>query len=1233
MKKKWAVWLSFLVLILGLLPNLVQGYTAFADTLDAIETELISQDNLKVTSKVTTLQENNVWEIHYQFYTDSENEARRLKFQFLDSQKQNISVTPEKNWQLDDKNWLIGTFNSNDEGTVTVTTLKTVSKVLLSIQADEQLTDSNQVAVEQDVLASDIGKTYELLAPENETTTTDSSDEQATDSSVSSDTEASVSSSEEPTTEEQASEEPASSKEEASPEAATATVGAANFGTRALTNSKNYTNISPQYTNNSSGIFPTNSWIPTGNTTVLNHQGNSNASSQWDGNTSWNGNPSNLTQSYIEYGGTGSDAEFAIRKYAKETSTPGLYDVYLNVRGNEQKDIKPIDIVLVVDMSGSMAENNRYQYVRQGVKEFFNTINSAGIGDYVNVGFVGYSRPGKVGGPNGDGTISSSIAKASDKNHVQEITTLLNSNFDGGTFTQLGIRKGTKMLQNDTSGNQKMMILLTDGVPTYSYKVNTVTKVGDTVYGTSFSNSTDEPGFTSQLWKNLWGSRVPDSYTLSGNTIRDTWPATLGEAKISKDSGIELHALGIQLGKDSGYTNNNANTYLTQDEVRSRMSLLASSGLYQDANSASDVQTYLNNQAKNVVSAFNTIVNGSISDPIGSQFNYNGTTADVKSVGTKTITNLPNATIENNQLNVSGLNLGKGQEIQLHYQVRLNTETSDFVPNKWYQMNGQTTLTPNGDNATNKVDFGVPSAKGEGVQLDFRKVWEEYDGDKTNRPASVTYEVTRSTTTIANAWQKGFINVEGAQVQDTWTKTTTQLASTQNGATNLWLPKYNAQGVAFNYKISNEVKVDGYDSTQIDETTFKNVKQFIPLQLEVTKENGLGKKLAGAQFKLVNEAGTEFNAAVDSEGSIFTFSNLKSGKYTLTEVKAPDGYAILKESIQLEILNNGSVKVDNESVKVDNHTIKLTVDNQEKGLLPATGGSGRTGYWLISLILIALMSIIGGYYWYRNRNAKKKTNPKKFNRLLSRLSIILLVLPIGFSLFRPIDALADTSPVTFILHKRVYKDSSQLKTVQNNGLVIDSNNQAAKDLVDDNLTYGLNGVTFEVYDATQYVADNLNKMSQEKLLKKVTDTDKTTLLSEIAPYHSLVQEVVTQNVDGEDGVAELTVNPSSDNSAYLLIETKLSQSTENQVEMTATPMLIILPVENPTSQGTYLNTINLYPKNTAVKQVTPPSSSTPPTKPSKPRLPQTGEAKTAMAILGILVILMAVLLWRKKARQ
>ncbi|WP_270777790.1 VWA domain-containing protein, partial [Lacticaseibacillus paracasei] len=73
-----------------------------------------------------------------------------------------------------------------------------------------------------------------------------------------------------------------------------------------------------------------------------------------------------------------NNPDYQIRKYAKETNTPGLYDVYLNVKGNTQQNVKPVDIVLVVDMSGSMESNsnhtNRAGAVRTGVKNFLTSI-------------------------------------------------------------------------------------------------------------------------------------------------------------------------------------------------------------------------------------------------------------------------------------------------------------------------------------------------------------------------------------------------------------------------------------------------------------------------------------------------------------------------------------------------------------------------------------------------------------------------------------------------------------------------------------------------------------------------------------------------------------------------------------------------------------------------------------------------------------------------------------------
>ncbi|MCO4494284.1 peptidoglycan linked protein (LPXTG motif) [Streptococcus infantarius subsp. infantarius] len=1221
MKKKWATWLSLLVLCLSIVANISQGYTVLADSLASDETMLIQDDDLLVSYKATPTQTGNAWVIHYRYHAVEDGETRRLKFQFLDPQGQPIYVVPEEGWTKTKDEQLLSTFRAQDEGYVSLTTESSITKISLNVQADADKYGNQQ----KDILPKDIGKTYALTPPENTVTgtssTSTSSSSSATPSSSSSSSSSTASTTSNSVTNSQARQTMASTSASES----TAT----QFQTEMLTAGPN---IVPQYTTDATGIYPTNSWIPAGNQTVINHQGNVNATNQWDGNKSWSGDPSNRSTSYIEYGGTGSAAQFAMRKYAKETATPGLYDVYLNVRGNDQKNIKPVDIVLVVDMSGSM-ETDRAAAVRSGISSFLQQITNAGIGDYVNVGLVGYSSPGYLSTKTG--IVKVDMKAVSAQGQVAALNGAVKQTFEGGTFTQLGIRNGTEMLQQDSSQNQKMMILLTDGVPTFSYKVTDAIQNNNVVYGTKFSTNRDEPADTSQLWiwkrnsSGIW-IRSPKSYPAGGSTISDTWPATLGEAKISKDKGITLHALGIQIDQDNGCRKDPYNPYMTRQQILANMNLLATPGLYQDANSANDIEKYLQNRAQNVISEFDTVNNATISDPLGSQFQYNGT-VDVKSVGTKSIVKLPTTNMTSNQLNVSDMSLGAGEEVQFHYQVRLNTETNDFKPDYWYPMNGRTTLMPNINTPDYQVDFGVPSAKAPGITLNLKKIWEEYDGIKTNRPTQVTYGITRKNTVTNNAWQKGFATIQGTSSNDTWTTSVSKLAVDATSQPSLSLPKYNTNGVAFNYSVSEEVAVNGYDGTKVDDMTYKNTKQFKPLNLQVTKTDSNGKNIAGASFKLVNSSGKEFSINTDSTGAIFTFANLTPGTYTLTETKAPDGYVILSQPIIITVDKNGSVTQDGKPISADNYTIKLTVKNQQKGILPSTGGSGRTGYFIASLIFMGLVAIIGGILYYRNRRLRHHQLLKGPNNK-SHLLLLLLITSLGITFTNAQKIAADEQPITFILHKRVFKDSGDLKIIKDNGLVITPNDPNSG-VIDSDKTYGLNGVTFDVYDVTSYVSNALKSTSKEALMKHVTNTDKASLLAEIKPYQPTSQEVVTVSSDGEDGVARFSVQPTSQNSAYLILEKQIPDKDAGKVKMTATPMLVILPVANPVDKTSYLTTINLYPKNTAVKTpVIPPVNPVNPKPPHFPFLPDTGEVKSVMVVLGGIVVIIAVSFWYNRRK-
>ncbi|RNE24276.1 putative outer membrane protein [Lacticaseibacillus paracasei] len=643
-------------------------------------------------------------------------------------------------------------------------------------------------------------------------------------------------------------------------------------------------NIRPTYKTNANGTYPENSWQVTGQQNVINQRGGDQVSG-WDNNTTWDGDATNTTNSYLKFGDR-NNPDYQIRKYAKETNTPGLYDVYLNVKGNTQQNVKPVDIVLVVDMSGSMEFNryntNRAGAVRTGVKNFLTSIQNAGLGNYVNVGLIGFSSPGYIGDESG--YISVKLGKAGNASQQQAINGALSPRFQGGTYTQIGLRQGSAMLNADTSGNKKMMILLTDGVPTFSNKVINSEWINGTLYGTNFGSRRDEPSDTAQL-------RWP--YTdSSGNTIYDTWPATLGEAKKAKDSGNEVHALGIQLADDR--------QYMTKEKIRQNMQLITNSpDLYEDADSADAVEAYLNNQAKDIIKNFNTVTDGTITDPIGTQFQYANNQATVTSVGKQTVpaSELPSAAIQDGQLTVNHMNLGQNQEVQIHYQVRIKTEDAGFKPDFWYQMNGETLLTPKAGAAA--VDFGIPSGRAPATTVYVQKQWRQLSNQSLPDTLNVTVQRKVADGSLDPNWQQTLV-----------------LKKADNWKASFTAPAYNNQGQSFSYVVKSEdasgIDLSSFISSQnMDQQTatltLTNQQYGFQFQKKTTDGTDLSAdQLKAMQFNLTQYSDNSFQQA--SKTNAITSTDLQAlapGYYGIQEAAAPTGYQLDGTTYLFQLTSDG----------------------------------------------------------------------------------------------------------------------------------------------------------------------------------------------------------------------------------------------------------------------------------------------------------------------------------------
>lgn len=137
------------------------------------------------------------------------------------------------------------------------------------------------------------------------------------------------------------------------------------------------------------------------------------------------------------------------------------------------------------------------------------------------------------------------------------------------------------------------------------------------------------------------------------------------------------------------------------------------------------------------------------------------------------------------------------------------------------------------------------------------------------------------------------------------------------------------------------------------------------------KNNEKNTALAGAVFELY-DAGTggnkvSFYTAVDENGNVIgnavtevttgddgqaNFYGLKAGTYYLEEIKAPEGYNILKDRVKIVVSEDTTVFVEEEEAA------DITIVNTKGFTLPTTGGMGTTIFTIGGVILMAGAAVL-----------------------------------------------------------------------------------------------------------------------------------------------------------------------------------------------------------------------------------------------------------------------------------
>lgn len=170
------------------------------------------------------------------------------------------------------------------------------------------------------------------------------------------------------------------------------------------------------------------------------------------------------------------------------------------------------------------------------------------------------------------------------------------------------------------------------------------------------------------------------------------------------------------------------------------------------------------------------------------------------------------------------------------------------------------------------------------------------------------------------------------------------------------------------YTITNTYSPKTNIKIKKQDASTKNPLNGAKFKLEKLKDDRSGNWIVDEGFPAVikETGGKDSN---NKEPGTAIFDDLEDGTYRLTEIKASSDHNLLKDPITIVINRNGKSLVDNKECKIEDNTIMITISNQSKFHLPATGGYGR---YLVILGGLALAGAALLRYKLQNRRKEGK---------------------------------------------------------------------------------------------------------------------------------------------------------------------------------------------------------------------------------------------------------------------
>ncbi|WP_435921354.1 MucBP domain-containing protein [Paenibacillus sp. DYY-L-2] len=290
-----------------------------------------------------------------------------------------------------------------------------------------------------------------------------------------------------------------------------------------------------------------------------------------------------------------------LSKTAEPTGNPGEWKITLKAEGKNLKTSS--DVVLVIDKSGSMDNRDGYwdkdyrlANAKTAAKKFVDNLLLPESSNKIAV--VAFNKTS---------SLVSDFKGATQKESLKSAIDGINA--EGGTNIQAGLKQARELLAGSSAQN-KIIVVLSDGEPTYSYKGTEASSFSWPNNSYNYSINKFDYGkilgtggnFAFVDYDCFFGFCKNDTYSLNNFKVKDNGIGTISEAKIAKAAGLKIFSVGLDVS-------NNSNAIKVLKDVQSDGYFSASSD---------ELNTIFREMAGKISYAAQ---NAKVIDPMGDMFN------------------------------------------------------------------------------------------------------------------------------------------------------------------------------------------------------------------------------------------------------------------------------------------------------------------------------------------------------------------------------------------------------------------------------------------------------------------------------------------------------------------------------------------------------------------------------------------------------------------------------------